>query len=211
MPIYFHREKDPFGEFSNFYPCRFEICARNVLNDWEFDGSDSENDDADETWKSHNSLTFGDDSSTALVDKVVTVYSAEQGIAWMKAVLMKDDETALLIEQTHSPKKCHELSNETKNFDEKKWKEWRQDIAEYIITEKFNSSDHLRSVLEKTEGYSIAEASADDKVWGIGIGKKKALKGAKWRGENLLGRTLMAVRDNRINGVEPSFLDRRVY
>lgn len=174
MPIYFKRQWDQYGEFSNSYICRFEICARDIFVDEEFDSE--------------------------LVDKIITVYSAEQGIAWMKAVLMDDSETALLIENTDSPKECNRLAREIAPFEDDKWEEWREEIAVYVLTEKFSSSDHLYDVLRKTQGQSIAEANADDRVWGIGICKKQAMNGKQWRGQNLLGRTLMAVRERLIMG-----------
>ena len=34
-----------------------------------------------------------------------------------------------------------------------------------------------------------------DSVWGIGISVSEAVKGCDWRGQNLLGQALVAVRD----------------
>merc|ERR1711862_255557 len=129
-----------------------------------------------------------------LVDEIVTVYSAEQAIAWMKAVLMNDIETALLIRNTDSPKECKRLGREVTPFNNAKWEMYREEVAVYVITEKFSSSDRLFSILERTRGQSIAEANANDRVWGIGICEQQAKKGMQWQGQNLLGRTLMAVR-----------------
>jgi hypothetical protein len=170
MPIYFKRERDHYGEFSNFYMCEFRICAREIFVDVEFDSE--------------------------LVDKTITVYSAEQAITWMKSILMTDTETALLVERTFSAKECSRLGREIAPFDDDKWIRWREEIALYVLTEKFSSSEHLHSALQNTKGQSLAEASAHDRVWGIGIGKRQALKGMKWQGENLLGKTLMTVREN---------------
>lgn len=174
MPIYFKTQWDRYGEFSNFYLCQFQICARDIFVDEDFDSE--------------------------LVDEVITVYSAEQAIAWMKAILMNDIDTALLVQDTASPKECRRLSEEIKFFDRAKWEMWQEEIAVYVLTEKFSSSERLLSVLEKSRGQSIAEANADDRVWGIGICKQQAISGMQWQGQNLLGRTLMAVRENLILG-----------
>ena len=53
----------------------------------------------------------------------------------------------------------------------------------------------LRENLLKTGSKTIVEAASNDRVWGIGISVKQAQRGAKWRGENLLGEALMQVRD----------------
>ena len=169
MPIYFKTQWDPYGELSNLYLCEFEICARDIFVDEEFDSD--------------------------LVDETITVFSAEQAIAWMKAILMKDDESAETIYETNSPKECSRLGREVSNFDIEKWESWREEVAVYVLKKKFTSSERLFSVLEKTRGQSIAEANANDHVWGIGIGAEQARKGMQWRGQNLLGRSLMAVRE----------------
>lgn len=174
MPIYFKTQWDRYGEFSNLYMCEFQVCARDIFVDEDFD--------------------------SALVDEVITVYSAEQALAWMKAILMNDVHTALLIRNTASPKECRRLSEEMKSFDRAKWEMWREEIAVYVLTEKFSSSDRLLAVLETSKGRSIAEANADDRVWGIGICKQQAISGMQWQGQNLLGRTLEVVRANLILG-----------
>ena len=174
MPIYFKTQWDLYGELSNFYMCEFQICARDIFVDEEFDSE--------------------------LVDELVTVYSAEQAIAWMKAVLMNDIKTALLIRETDSPKECNRIGREVSPFDNAKWEMWREEIAVHVLTEKFSSSDRLYSVLQKTRGRSIAEANANDRVWGIGICEQQAIDGVQWQGQNLLGRSLMAVRETLILG-----------
>ena len=175
MTIYFYGEKDLYGEFSNFHPSEFQVCARDIFSDKERIESE-------------------------LLDKKVTVYTSEQAIMWMKGVLMNDSQTALQIENAKSPKECRRLGRKVTPFDDDKWKLWREEIAVYVLTKKFTSSAHLFSVLESTKGQDIAEASRNDRIWGIGIDKTNALEGMKWRGENILGKSLMTVRDNMENG-----------
>jgi len=178
MTIYFYGDKNTYGEFSNFYPCEFSVRARDVFSD-------------------------NDESLDAeLLDKTISVYTSEQAIMWMKAVLMNDGETASSIEYEKSPKECKLLGRNVSPFDNNKWELWRQKIAEYVLTRKFTSSKQskqLSSLLQSTESHVLAEAAGNDRIWGIGIDKQKALKGANWRGENILGKALMTVRDKLNN------------
>ena len=169
MPLYFYGQDRKYGEFSNFYPCAFQLCAREVFNE---------------------------EINSKMIDKTITVSSSEQAIMYMKAVLMNDSESALLIENANSPSESKRLGRNVTPFDDDKWKVWREDIAVYVLTKKFSSSEHLLSVLKNTHGQDIAEASANDRIWGIGIGIKQAMGGVKWRGKNILGRALVTVRDN---------------
>jgi len=41
---------------------------------------------------------------------------------------------------------------------------------------------------------TLVEAAPTDRVWGIGIGVDDARRGARWNGENLLGKALMGAR-----------------
>lgn len=115
---------------------------------------------------------------------------------WMKAILMKDTTTAKKIERARAPYECHRLGQKVSPLDANRWDLWKEEIAVYVLTEKFSSSDHLYSTLLTTKGQSIAEANTKDPVWGIGIGKHQAMKGVEWKGQNLLGKSLMTVREH---------------
>jgi ribA/ribD-fused uncharacterized protein len=55
----------------------------------------------------------------------------------------------------------------------------------------------LRSLLLATAPTELVEASPYDRIWGVGLGERDPLilDKANWRGTNLLGVTLMKVRD----------------
>lgn len=61
---------------------------------------------------------------------------------------------------------------------------------------KFKSDKALRSVLMNTGDMEIVEASPTDTIWGIGLPEDDpdAFNRSKWRGQNLLGKALMKVR-----------------
>ena len=62
---------------------------------------------------------------------------------------------------------------------------------------KFSQNENLKQFLLSTKNKILAEASPYDKIWGIGMNAndKDILNQDKWKGENLLGKALMKVRD----------------
>ena len=68
---------------------------------------------------------------------------------------------------------------------------------------KFTQNEDIIKDLVNTGNAVLAECAPNDRIWGIGL----SLKGpywdlSKWRGENRLGRVLMALRDEFQNGIE---------
>ena len=125
------------------------------------------------------------------------VYSAEQAIMWLKAILMDDADSAMKIANETSPSKCKQLGRKVKPFDQTKWLEHRNIIAYEVLKLKFQNP-YLKQKLLDTENENIAEASPRDKIWGIGISISDAINGKPWNGENILGNTLIGVRANII-------------
>ena len=70
------------------------------------------------------------------------------------------------------------------------------EIAFKVEKCKFEQNPGLAAVLSATGKSPIAEAAANDKIWGIGLSQKEAALGTPWRGENLLGKTLVRVREH---------------
>ena len=167
--IYFYGERNKFGQLSNFYPCNFEVDPKEI----------------------NLHLTLSSDNTG---DLKIKVSNSEQAIMYLKAILMQDLETALLIKQESVPFKCKALGRKVKNFNNELWDSWRQEIAVYVLTQKFESSSELKTFLLSTGSSILVEASPRDKIWGIGISTKDAIAGNKWQGQNLLGQYLMKVR-----------------
>lgn len=63
--------------------------------------------------------------------------------------------------------------------------------------EKFSQNESLRLTLFRTHGMFLAEASARDKLWGIGlsVSDKRCDDRKQWKGSNKLGKILEKVRD----------------
>ena len=71
-----------------------------------------------------------------------------------------------------------------------------------VLMAKFTQVPECKEALLATGTKVVAEASPRDCKWGVGVGAKKALDPANWRGANLLGDTLVRVREE-IRKVEP--------
>ncbi|MGN0114577.1 MAG: NADAR family protein [Acutalibacteraceae bacterium] len=123
--------------------------------------------------------------------------SAEQYMMAQKAMLFGDEEIFAEILNTSDPKKCKALGRKVKNFDKDIWNENKRTIVYNGNYEKFSQNEDFAAYLLATGDKVLAEASPFDRIWGIGLGKSNpdALNPAKWRGNNLLGFSLMQVRE----------------
>merc|ERR1711988_13482 len=81
-------------------------------------------------------------------------------------------------------------------FDEETWSKAAVDTVTQGNLLKFEQNVHARRLLIGSGERIIAEAAPRDAVWGIGCGAEnpKAQNQQEWRGKNLLGQALMAVR-----------------
>ena len=128
----------------------------------------------------------------------ITFSSMEQYMMYEKAVLFKDQTTAEKILQTNDVAKIKALGRTVQNFDDKVWTKERERIVYHGVSEKFCQNPELSQKLEKTGEEIIAECAVKDRIWGIGLSMKDEdrLSIDKWRGQNLLGRILMRVRED---------------
>ena len=128
----------------------------------------------------------------------ITFSSMEQYMMYEKAVLFKDQTTTEKILQTDDAAEIKALGRTMQNFDDKVWVKEREGIIYRGVLEKFRQNPELAEKLEKTGGDIIAECAVKDRIWGIGLSMKDEdrLRIDKWRGQNLLGRILMRVRED---------------
>lgn len=127
-------------------------------------------------------------------EETIEVEHAEQAIMWLKAILFKDFETANKIKSEYRPNVCKRLGRKVIGFDQDIWDQYVQCIANYVVKTKFSSSQTLKNYLLATNDEIIAEASRNDRIWGIGIGVKCAKSGKPWNGQNILGKAIMNAR-----------------
>lgn len=129
----------------------------------------------------------------------VEYWCMEQYMMAEKARLFKDSESLnKILSETKSQRTIKALGRKVKNFDSKVWDENKLDIVYRGNKAKFSQNSELYNILISTGDKILVEASPWDRVWGIGLSCNdvNATDLRKWKGENLLGFTLMRVRSD---------------
>lgn len=140
---------------------------------------------------------FGQWAKRTIVDVGGAEYNCcEQFMMAHKAKLFNDPETLAKIMDSDSPKEQQHLGRKVKGFNSTLWNENKVRIVFGANFLKFTQHEDLKNRLLATQDKTLAEASPDDLVWGIGFAAEapEALHANKWKGQNLLGEVLMAVR-----------------
>ena len=127
----------------------------------------------------------------------VTYNCAEQYMMHCKALLFGDTAMAERILSAGTPREQKLMGQRVQGFDSAVWEREREGIVFRGNTAKFSQNSGLRKKLLRTGDKTLVEASPHDIIWGIGLAADDpdALDPDKWRGQNLLGKTLMAVRE----------------
>ena len=83
------------------------------------------------------------------------------------------------------------------NYNDTIWNGVRQIIVYKGLLEKFRQNGTLREQLLSTGNDILAECAVQDRIWGIGISMSdsKRYEIDLWKGQNLLGFSLMLVRE----------------
>ena len=123
--------------------------------------------------------------------------SMEQYMMYKKAVCFNDDAIAAQILVTKDVAKIKQLGRLVSKYNECVWSGVRQIIVYQGLLEKFSQNEDLRIKLKKTENAILAECAVKDCIWGIGLSMNDARRFdiSMWKGQNLLGYTLMMVRE----------------
>lgn len=120
----------------------------------------------------------------------------EQYMMYKKAELFNDNENMRNIMETSSPARQKKIGRLVKGFCMKEWRKVCFDIVKTGCIAKFTQNEELKKELLSTEDKIIVEASPYDKIWGIGMSENDPdrFDQSKWKGENLLGKCIMAAR-----------------
>ena len=134
--------------------------------------------------------------SDFLIDDVEYT-SMEQYMMYQKAIRFQDISIAEEILATQDVARIKELGRSVSGYNDNIWSGIRQIVVYEGLKAKFAQNDNLRRQLVETQGAILAECAVKDCIWGIGLSMHdpKRLNPEQWRGKNLLGYTLMMVRD----------------
>ena len=123
--------------------------------------------------------------------------SMEQYMMYKKAICFKDKEAAREILATNDVGKIKALGRSVKNYDDRYWNGVRQIIVYNGLMAKFSQNEKLKKMLKETGTSILAECAVNDTIWGIGLSMTdiRADDPKKWKGQGLLGYSLMLVRD----------------
>jgi len=134
---------------------------------------------------------------TKIVDKDISYNCAEQYMMYQKAKLFGDIISCNKIMCEQLPIFQKALGREVSGYDDDTWNQNKFDIVVEGNLLKFTQNEELKKILLSTKDKMIVEASYVDPVWGIGLhyNDDKILDEDNWRGENLLGKAIMTVKN----------------
>ena len=114
-----------------------------------------------------------------------------------KARLFKDHRAVERIMSSPDPRTHKRLGRGVRNFDSVVWDREKQQAVLSGTYAKFTQNPAMKNHLLSTGTKRLAEASPLDPVWGIGLraDDPRASDPRMWRGSNLLGEALSAVRE----------------
>ncbi|WP_118974159.1 NADAR family protein [Taibaiella koreensis] len=123
--------------------------------------------------------------------------SAEHWMMAQKALLFNDAPMAEQIRKSASPAAAKKLGRQVQSFNTAIWDDHKFEIVRQGNVYKFTQHPELGQFLQDTGARVLVEASPVDPVWGIGMAADDPRAGnpLQWKGMNLLGFALMAVRD----------------
>jgi hypothetical protein len=123
--------------------------------------------------------------------------SVEQYMMWYKATMFNDKPIANAILSTNDVAKIKALGRQVHDYNDSVWSEERYNCVRYALYEKFSQNLGLAKQLLSTGDAILCECAVKDVIWGIGLSMTDPdrLNPEKWRGQNLLGKALMEVRE----------------
>lgn len=126
-----------------------------------------------------------------------TFSSIEQFMMYRKAICFGDEAVATNILSTDDVAEIKALGRQVSNYDEHIWNGIRQIVVYEGLLAKFSQNENLKNKLKSTGEAILAECAVKDLIWSVGLSMTDPdrLDKTKWKGQNLLGYTLMMVRE----------------
>lgn len=124
--------------------------------------------------------------------------SLEQYLMYQKAIYFNDYKISKKILNESNMKIIKELGRQVSNYNDTNWNVVRQIIIYKGLLAKFSQNADLANKLKSTGSLILAECAVKDTIWGIGISIKdeNRFNQSLWKGQNLIGYTLMQVRND---------------
>ena len=112
-----------------------------------------------------------------------------------------DQASAAKVLQTDDPAQQQDIGRKASGYVNNVWAGARQMIAYEVQLAKFTQNEDLKKKLLETGDAYLVECAGSDKIWACGIklyddDRKNA---SNWTGQNILGFTLMKVREHLRN------------
>ena len=129
--------------------------------------------------------------------KGLTFSSVEQFMMYRKAICFGDETVANQILATENAAEIKSLGRRVSNYKEHIWSGIRQMVVYEGTLAKFSQNLDLKEKLKATGDAILAECAVRDLIWSVGLSMNDPdrFDKTKWRGQNLLGYTLMMVRE----------------
>lgn len=123
--------------------------------------------------------------------------SMEQYMMYQKAIYFNDNDIAEQILETQDVAQIKGLGRLVTNYNDNIWNGIRQIIVYEGLIAKFTQNENLYKNLKDTKSAILTECAVRDCIWGIGLSMTdpKRLDINEWKGQNLLGYSLMLVRN----------------
>lgn len=127
----------------------------------------------------------------------ITFSSTEQYIMYRKCQIFGDMASASAVLATDDPTQQQDIGRNANDFNATLWDGLKQAIAFRGLMAKFSQNEELKKQLLDTGDVYLVECAHSDVIWacGIWVNEKERFDISKWRGQNILGFTLMEVRD----------------
>lgn len=127
----------------------------------------------------------------------LTFESSEQAFMFLKADFFRDFDIAAAAHQETDPSKVKSLGRLVKGYNDAEWETVREGFMTFVNLLKFRQNPEMLTELLKTQNRILVEASPYDKIWGVGLTENdpSIVDETKWLGRNLLGKSLMKVRE----------------
>jgi len=125
--------------------------------------------------------------------------TSEQLFMYYKAKFFEDHDKALeIVTKGQEPWDAKRMGREVRGYDEEIWSEYREGAMYNAIINKFRSNDKLKQQLLDTGDKILVEGTPMDPIWGVMIkwDDDRILDEKNWKGQNLLGKVLMRVRND---------------